>query len=112
MHPPPSTVGEVAHPAPGCSQDPPCISFYPQSVPYPTPTQVRSPKQRVARVRTLRNRDRRRSHAQVGNSGPPEQEDHRPGAAVASMLSQLTSPRDESLDTPRVRWRARRVEAR
>lgn len=43
----------------------------------------------------------------VGDSGPPEQEDQRPGAAVASMPPQLTSTRDQSLDTPRVRWRVR-----
>lgn len=44
----------------------------------------------------------------MGDSGPPEKEDHRLGFAVASMLSQPTSPRDKSLVTPRVRWRVRR----
>lgn len=89
----PGTVGEVAYRAPRCSQTLLAFLFTSRVFPHPTPTQVRSPKQRVARVRTLRNRDGRRSHAQVGDSGPPEQEDHGPGV-VASMLSQLTSPRD------------------
>lgn len=47
----------------------------------------------------------------MGDLGPLEQEDHRPGTAGASLLLQLTLLRNESLDTPRVRWRVKRVEA-
>lgn len=47
----------------------------------------------------------------MGDSGPPEKEDHRLGFVVASMLPQPTSPRDKSLVTPRVRWRMRRNSA-
>lgn len=46
----------------------------------------------------------------MGDSGPPEQEDHR-GLWLLCYPSSPVLGTGYSLDTPRARWRVRRVEA-
>lgn len=98
----PATPGQVVHLVPRRSPDPPCFPFYLQSVLHTTPTQVRSPKQHIARIRTLRNRNGRRSHAQVEDSGSTRAEGSQAQGCWGFYATPATRPRDKNLDIPGV----------